>query len=106
MVGWSHYVSQHFSQWVSHPGSAGRPEATISRFPDPVSHLTGWRPGRGGRGGRGRQGFTAAVGGALGMSGKPLRIYSSVKYGSVACGDAAIFMKFPKAGYQEKARLC
>ena len=39
----------------------------------------------------------------MGIGGKkPLRVYSSVKYGSVARGDAAIFMKFPKAGYQEK----
>ena len=48
------------------------------------------------------QGFTASVASALGMSSKPLRLYSMVKYGAVARGDADVFMKFPKAGYQEK----
>jgi 3'(2'), 5'-bisphosphate nucleotidase len=48
------------------------------------------------------QGFTAAVATNLGIESKPLRIYSQVKYGSVARADADVFMKFPKAGYQEK----
>ena len=48
------------------------------------------------------QGFTAAVASALGMASKPLRLYSMVKYGAVARGDADVFMKFPKAGYKEK----
>jgi 3'(2'), 5'-bisphosphate nucleotidase len=38
----------------------------------------------------------------LGIECKPLRIYSQVKYGSVARADADVFMKFPKAGYREK----
>jgi 3'(2'), 5'-bisphosphate nucleotidase len=48
------------------------------------------------------QGFTAAVASAMGFAGKPLRLYSMVKYGAVARGDADVFMKFPKAGYKEK----
>jgi len=48
------------------------------------------------------QGFTAAVATNLGIECKPLRIYSQVKYGSVARADADVFMKFPKAGYREK----
>ncbi|OUS43707.1 putative PAP-specific phosphatase [Ostreococcus tauri] len=48
------------------------------------------------------QGFTAAVATNLGIECKPLRIYSQVKYGSVARADADVFMKFPKAGYMEK----
>lgn len=48
------------------------------------------------------QGFTAAVASAVGIRSKPLRLYSMVKYGAVARGDATVFMKFPKEGYQEK----
>mmetsp|Transcript_19477 Transcript_19477/g.66221 ORF Transcript_19477/g.66221 Transcript_19477/m.66221 type:complete len:424 (-) Transcript_19477:235-1506(-) len=48
------------------------------------------------------QSFTSSVAGALGITSKPLRIYSMVKYASVARGDAEVFMKFPKAGYREK----
>lgn len=48
------------------------------------------------------QSFTASVAGALGITSKPLRIYSMVKYASVSRGDAEVFMKFPKAGYREK----
>jgi 3'(2'), 5'-bisphosphate nucleotidase len=48
------------------------------------------------------QSFTASVASALGMASKPLRLYSMVKYGAVARGDADVFMKFPKAGYKEK----
>ena len=48
------------------------------------------------------QGFTQAVASAVGMASKPLRLYSMVKYGAVARGDADVFMKFPKAGYKEK----
>jgi len=49
------------------------------------------------------QGFTASVATKLGITSKPLRVYSQVKYGSVARGDAEVFMKFPKAGYREKS---
>lgn len=48
------------------------------------------------------QGFTASVATNLGIASKPLRVYSQVKYGSVARADADVFMKFPKAGYKEK----
>jgi 3'(2'), 5'-bisphosphate nucleotidase len=48
------------------------------------------------------QGFTASVADNLAMTSKPLRVYSQVKYGSVARADADVFMKFPKAGYTEK----
>jgi 3'(2'), 5'-bisphosphate nucleotidase len=48
------------------------------------------------------QGFTASVADNLGIESKPLRVYSQVKYGSVARADADVFMKFPKAGYKEK----
>ena len=48
------------------------------------------------------QGFTASVADNLAMTSKPLRVYSQVKYGSVARADADVFMKFPKAGYKEK----
>jgi len=48
------------------------------------------------------QGFTASVADNLGIASKPLRVYSQVKYGSVARADADVFMKFPKAGYKEK----
>jgi len=44
------------------------------------------------------QGFTAAVADNLGITSKPLRLYSMVKYGSVARGDSDVFMKFPKVG--------
>uniref|UniRef100_A0A7S0X5M6 3'(2'),5'-bisphosphate nucleotidase n=1 Tax=Mantoniella antarctica TaxID=81844 RepID=A0A7S0X5M6_9CHLO len=48
------------------------------------------------------QGFTASVADNLGIDSKPLRVYSMVKYGSVARADADVFMKFPKGGYKEK----
>ncbi len=48
------------------------------------------------------QGLTASIASAVGMEGKPLRLYSMVKYGAVARGDADVFMKFPKSGYKEK----
>lgn len=48
------------------------------------------------------QGFTASVATNLGIASKPLRVYSQVKYGSVARADADVFMKFPKGGYKEK----
>ena len=48
------------------------------------------------------QGFTASVADNLGIESKPLRVYSQVKYGSVARADADVFMKFPKGGYKEK----
>ena len=48
------------------------------------------------------QGFTASVADNLAIASKPLRVYSQVKYGSVARADADVYMRFPKAGYKEK----
>lgn len=33
---------------------------------------------------------------------QPLRVYSMVKYATIARGDAEVFMKFARAGYKEK----
>ncbi|XP_042478752.1 PAP-specific phosphatase HAL2-like isoform X2 [Macadamia integrifolia] len=46
--------------------------------------------------------FTAGLAHSLGLRNQPLRVYSMVKYGAIARGDAEIFMKFAKAGYKEK----
>ena len=48
------------------------------------------------------QDFSASVASAMGIQSKPLRVFSQAKYGSVARGDAEVFMKFPSAGYKEK----
>jgi 3'(2'), 5'-bisphosphate nucleotidase len=48
------------------------------------------------------QSLTASIAATAGLGTKPLRLYSMVKYGAVARGDADVFMKFPKAGYKEK----
>ena len=48
------------------------------------------------------QSFTASIALSAGLATKPLRLYSMVKYGAVARGDADVFMKFPKLGYKEK----
>jgi 3'(2'), 5'-bisphosphate nucleotidase len=47
-------------------------------------------------------GFSADVATRVGLGQRPLRLYSMVKYGAVARGDADVFLKFPKAGYKEK----
>jgi len=49
------------------------------------------------------QGFTASVADNLAMTSKPLRVYSQVKYGSVARADADVFMKFPKLGTRRRS---
>ncbi|GJP29323.1 hypothetical protein CLOM_g4393 [Closterium sp. NIES-68] len=46
--------------------------------------------------------FTAGLADLLGISNDPLRVYSMAKYAAIARGDADIFMKFARNGYQEK----
>lgn len=48
------------------------------------------------------QGRNATIADLMGVRQKPLRLYSQVKYGALARGDADIFMKFPKSTYKEK----
>ncbi|CAI5509593.1 unnamed protein product [Closterium sp. Naga37s-1] len=48
------------------------------------------------------QTFTAGLADLLGISNAPLRVYSMAKYAAIARGDADIFMKFARNGYQEK----
>ena len=38
----------------------------------------------------------------LGVTQPPVRIDSQAKYGAMARGDAAIYLRFPHAGYREK----
>jgi 3'-phosphoadenosine 5'-phosphosulfate (PAPS) 3'-phosphatase len=38
----------------------------------------------------------------LGVTAPPCRIDSQAKYGAMARGDAAIYLRFPHAGYREK----
>lgn len=38
----------------------------------------------------------------LGVKAPPVRIDSQAKYGAMARGDAAIYLRFPHAGYREK----
>lgn len=38
----------------------------------------------------------------LGVTAPPVRIDSQAKYGAMARGDAAIYLRFPHAGYREK----
>lgn len=45
---------------------------------------------------------TARVAAMLGVANPPLRIDSQCKYGVVARGDVSIYLRFPRAGYQEK----
>ncbi|KAH7545939.1 hypothetical protein FEM48_Zijuj01G0147300 [Ziziphus jujuba var. spinosa] len=46
--------------------------------------------------------FTAGLAHSVGLRKQPLRVYSMVKYATIARGDAEIFMKFARAGYKEK----
>ncbi|KAI5386499.1 PAP-specific phosphatase HAL2-like [Lathyrus oleraceus] len=39
---------------------------------------------------------------SVGLSNKPLRVYSMVKYAAIACGDAEAFMQFARSGHKEK----
>lgn len=46
--------------------------------------------------------LSAAVVAALGCHGKPVRVDSMVKYALLARGDAHLYLRFPRAGYEEK----
>lgn len=46
--------------------------------------------------------FTAGLAHSVGLRKQPLRVYSMVKYATIARGDAEVFMKFARAGYKEK----
>ncbi|CAI5485034.1 unnamed protein product [Closterium sp. Yama58-4] len=46
--------------------------------------------------------LTASIAQALGVMTPPVRIDSQAKYGAMARGDAAIYMRFPPDGYREK----
>jgi len=49
-----------------------------------------------------QQGLSADLARSLGVKAPPLRVYSQVKYGALARGDADIFLKFPRGKYVEK----
>ena len=38
----------------------------------------------------------------IGVTAPPVRIDSQAKYGAMARGDAAIYLRFPHPGYREK----
>ncbi|KAK9811515.1 hypothetical protein WJX72_005139 [[Myrmecia] bisecta] len=46
--------------------------------------------------------FTGRVAKRMGVTQAPLRLDSQAKYGALARGDAAIYIRFPRAGYREK----
>ncbi|CAL1397865.1 unnamed protein product [Linum trigynum] len=46
--------------------------------------------------------FTAGLAHSVGLRKQPLRVYSMVKYATIARGDAEVFMKFARTGYKEK----
>lgn len=46
--------------------------------------------------------YTEGLAHSVGLKKQPLRVYSMVKYATIARGDAEIFMKFARAGYKEK----
>ncbi|WJX46218.1 3'(2'),5'-bisphosphate nucleotidase [Trifolium repens] len=46
--------------------------------------------------------FTDGLAHSIGLSNKPLRVYSMMKYAAIACGDAEVFMKFARTGCKEK----
>ncbi|KAJ7529125.1 hypothetical protein O6H91_15G034800 [Diphasiastrum complanatum] len=48
------------------------------------------------------QNVTAEIAKILGVVSPPLRIDSQAKYGAMARGDAAIYLRFPHPGYREK----
>ena len=49
-----------------------------------------------------KQELSGQIARQLGVSAPPLRVYSQVKYGALARGDADIFLKFPRGDYKEK----
>lgn len=48
------------------------------------------------------QNLTANIARIMGVKAPPIRIDSQAKYGAMARGDAAIYLRFPHAGYREK----
>ncbi|KAK9025757.1 hypothetical protein V6N11_038614 [Hibiscus sabdariffa] len=46
--------------------------------------------------------FTAGLANSIGLKNQPMRIHSMVKYAAIARGDAEVFIKFARSGYQEK----
>ncbi|GBG72030.1 hypothetical protein CBR_g10965 [Chara braunii] len=48
------------------------------------------------------QDLTANIARVLGVTSPPVRIDSQAKYGAMARGDAAIYLRFPHLGYREK----
>lgn len=48
------------------------------------------------------QDLTANIARVLGVTAPPVRIDSQAKYGAMARGDAAIYLRFPHPGYREK----
>ncbi|GAQ81973.1 Inositol monophosphatase family protein [Klebsormidium nitens] len=48
------------------------------------------------------QELTGGIAQVLGVTAPPCRIDSQAKYGAMARGDAAIYLRFPHAGYREK----
>ncbi|MCO5548487.1 hypothetical protein L7F22_001946 [Adiantum nelumboides] len=49
-----------------------------------------------------RQSLTERIAKIMGVKAAPVRIDSQAKYGAMARGDAAIYMRFPHVGYREK----
>eukprot|EP00897_Mesotaenium_endlicherianum_P002431 jgi/Mesen1/2215/ME000152S01301 len=49
-----------------------------------------------------RKDLTANIARVLGVTAPPVRIDSQAKYGAMARGDAAIYLRFPHKGYREK----
>lgn len=49
-----------------------------------------------------KQDLTANISRVLGVSAPPVRMDSQAKYGAMARGDAAIYLRFPHKGYREK----
>ncbi|KAL3010991.1 hypothetical protein AAZX31_07G176500 [Glycine max] len=46
--------------------------------------------------------FAEGLAHSVGFSNQPLRVYNTMKYTAIACGDAEVFIKFARAGYKEK----
>lgn len=49
-----------------------------------------------------RQSLTECIAKIMGVKAPPVRIDSQAKYGAMARGDAAIYLRFPHQGYREK----
>ncbi|KAK7319624.1 hypothetical protein RJT34_04347 [Clitoria ternatea] len=46
--------------------------------------------------------YTEGLAHSVGLSNQTLKVQNMMKYAAIACGDAEVFMKFPRAGYKEK----